>query len=590
MAKGPEYSSLGTFHEQVQCLTNENVQLQDRNEKLYSKVEELQEKLGQLALSKADMSSRLICSEEEKLKISKDFVDFQIDTNKKREQHEAENFELKNLILGLENRILEIELHDERTTGERDALQERLQTLENDHKELANEYLALKSNYLVLGKEHEQELSKSEELSRELLNLVKSKQEHPHHVQTKSLESQTEAEEPSAEVERVQTLIHRFSARRAKPKDVVAASEHEDQKLEKSVSFNGAVISFPQIMEIDSAFHPSELLRNQGHITEEMEKMREMYSSQQQKLEERMITMGKELQEAKKAIRNTQHKLAEESAILLSSHGQLQEVESENSRLQLQLKELNEQYRSHLVQYITDLAEYTDSKSSAATKEPAQMKRFVDSMLKDIRASYKSREEQLARAARGYKKRMQNLVKKHEGLLVAYRMQREQIRSLGSPDLDPGPPEHHFSITDAELLTNTSQELNRLREDKASLEGQLYELQMKVKLSEKMISGTSFHLLEGDGWAELRKQLREFTHATQVELEKERSQLLARAMVAEEQVAELQEYVDKHLVRYKQEIVRMHKLLGTDGSRELSAGASAIPVLLMSQRNLNKEV
>ncbi|KAK9393268.1 coiled-coil domain-containing protein 78 [Crotalus adamanteus] len=97
-------------------------------------------------------------------------------------------------------------------------------------------------------------------------------------------------------------------------------------------------------------------------------------------------------------------------------------------------------------------------------------------------------------------------------------------------------------------------------------------------------------LLEGDGWAELRKQLREFTHATQVELEKERSQLLARAMVAEEQVAELQEYVDKHLVRYKQEIVRMHKLLGTDGSRELSAGASAIPVLLMSQRNLNKEV
>lgn len=48
------------------------------------------------------------------------------------------------------------------------------------------------------------------------------------------------------------------------------------------------------------------------------------------------------------------------------------------------------------------------------------MKRFVDSMLKDIRASYKSREEQLAKAARGYKKRMKNLVKKHENLLIAY--------------------------------------------------------------------------------------------------------------------------------------------------------------------------
>ncbi|XP_026536515.1 coiled-coil domain-containing protein 78 [Notechis scutatus] len=572
MAKDPEY--LGTFHERVQCLTNENVQLQDRNERLYGKVGELQDRLGQLAISKADLSSRLIRSEEEKLKISKDFVDFQIETNKKREQHEAENFELKNLILDLENRILEIELRDERTTGERDALQERLHTLENDHKELGNEYLALKSNYLVLDKEHEQEVSKNEELSRELLNLVKSKQEHPHHLQTKSTESQSEAENPPAEVKRVRTLVHRLSAHKVKPEDVVLASEQERQKLEKS------------------------LLGNQGHITEEMEKMREMYNSQQQKLEERMITMGKELQEAKKAIRHTQHKLAEESAILLSSQGHLQEVESENSRLQLQLKELNEEYRSHLVQYVTDLAEYIDSKSSPAKKEPSQMKHFVDSMLKDIRASYKSREEQLARAARGYKKRMQNLVKKHEGLLIAYRMQREQIRLLGSHDLDPGPPEHHFSITDAELLTNTAQELNRLREDKANLEGQLYELQMKVKLSEKMISGTASHalplpvpnLLEGEGWAQLRKQLREFTHSTQVELERERSQLLARAMVAEEQVAELQEYVDKHLVRYKQEIVRMRKLLGTSGSQALSAEASEVPVLLMSQGTLSKEV
>ncbi|XP_070617088.1 coiled-coil domain-containing protein 78 [Erythrolamprus reginae] len=571
MAKGSEYSDLGTFLEQIQSLTNENVQLQDRNERLYSKLGELQERLGQLAISKADLSSRLIHSEEEKLKISKDFVDFQIETNKKREQHEAENFELKNQILDLENRILETELRDERTAGERDALQERLHTLENDHKELGNECLALKSNYLVLGKEHEQEVSKNEELSRELLNLVKAKWEHLHYFQTKSRDPQSEPEEPSAEVERVRTLVHHLSARKVKPEDMVVASEEERQKLEKS------------------------LLGNQGRVTEEMEKMREMHSSQQQKLEERMITMGKELQEAKKAIRQTQHKLAEESAILLSSQGHLQEVESENSRLQLQLKELNEEYRSRLVQYITDLAEYTDSKSSTAKKDPTQMKRFVDSMLKDIRASYKSREEQLARAARGYKKRIQNLVKKHEGLLIAYRTQREQIRLLGSRDLDPGPPEHHFSITDAELLTTTSQELNRLREDKANLEGQLYELQMKVKLSEKIISGTSHvlplpvpHLPETEGWAELRKQLREFTHTTQVELERERSQLLTRAMVAEEQVAELQEYVDKHLVRYKQEIVRMRKLLGTDGSRAWSDGASDVPVFLTSQGNLKQ--
>ncbi|KAF1575635.1 Coiled-coil domain-containing protein 78, partial [Eudyptes moseleyi] len=290
-----------------------------------------------------------------------------------------------------------------------------------------------------------------------------------------------------------------------------------------------------------------QLLGNQDHIKVELEKMKKTYDSQQQKLEERVIAMGKELQEAKGATGDTQHKLAEQSAVLLTSQSQLQEVEAENSRLQLRLKELNEEYRSRLAQYIKDVADYMDSKSSNVTgssKAPADhahMKHFVDSMLKDIRASYKSREEQLAGAARGYKKRMKNLVKKHENLLIAYGLQREQIRSLGSSARDCGPAELHFSITDSELLTNTTRELNRLREDKAKLEMQLDELQKYLLFSPRQ--------LDEEGWAEVRKQLREFAHTTQEDLEQERSQLLTRAIVAEEQVSELQEYIDKHLAR-----------------------------------------
>lgn len=70
----------------------------------------------------------------------------------------------------------------------------------------------------------------------------------------------------------------------------------------------------------------------------------------------------------------------------------------------------------------------------------------------------------------------------YQGLtpLARYRLQREQIRSLGSSATDCGPAELHFSITDPELLTNTTRELNRLREDKAKLEMQLHELQKVV--------------------------------------------------------------------------------------------------------------
>ncbi|XP_040446304.1 coiled-coil domain-containing protein 78 [Falco naumanni] len=547
---------------------NENAQLQHRNGGLYQ-LEDLQKEMEKLAGSETDLSARMVFSEEEKLKISKDLIDLQIETNKMKEQYETENFELKNMILSLENRVLELELCSKKVTGERNALQERLYVLETSWKELTDEYIILKSNYLALGKELDQEVMKNEELSLELLNLANARSNLP---RTNSNGSPAMANESSAELERVRAMVHRLSTQKVKnqPEDVVA-SERERQKLERN------------------------LLGNQDHIKVELEILKKTYDSQQQKLEDRMITMGKELQEAKGAIGDTQHKLVEQSAVLLTSQSQLQEVEAENSQLQLRLKELNEEYRSRLAQYIKDVADYMDSKSSNITgpsmapADLAPMKRFVDSMLKDIRASYKSREEQLAKAARGYRKRMKNLVKKHESLLIAYGLQREQIQSLGSSAMDCGPAELHFSITDPELLTNTTRELNRLREDKAKLEMQLHELQKKRLKETSALPLSSKQQLDEEGWAEVRKQLQEFTHTTQEDLEQKRSQLLTRAIMAEEQVSELQEYIDKHLARYKQEIIRLRNLAGSDVPRVLGTGADDIHSLPRARRTVSHE-
>eukprot|EP00069_Balaena_mysticetus_P016062 bmy_01890T0 len=55
--------------------------------------------------------------------------------------------------------------------------------------------------------------------------------------------------------------------------------------------------------------------------------------------------------------------------------------------------------------------------------------------------------------------------------------------------------------------------------------------------------------LEAASWAQIRQKLQDFSRGTQAELERERAQLLVRAMMAEEQLSELQEYVDQHLGR-----------------------------------------
>lgn len=51
------------------------------------------------------------------------------------------------------------------------------------------------------------------------------------------------------------------------------------------------------------------------------------------------------------------------------------------------------------------------------------------------------------------------------------------------------------------------------------------------------------------GWGYLRKQLREFTLNTQQDLESERAALMTRCIMAEEQLARLQHYIDTNLKR-----------------------------------------
>lgn len=88
---------------------------------------------------------------------------------------------------------------------------------------------------------------------------------------------------------------------------------------------------------------------------------------------------------------------------------------------------------------------------------------------------------------------------------------------------------------------------------------------------------------EAASWAQIHQKLQDFSRGTQAELERERAQLLVRATMAEEQLSELQEYVDQHLGRYKQEILRLRKLTGTEDAWKVGATPSVKPQHLKTQ-------
>ncbi|XP_022046535.1 coiled-coil domain-containing protein 78 isoform X1 [Acanthochromis polyacanthus] len=531
--------TLNQLQDRVQALTQENLHLRDNNERLFTKVGYLESRLGHLASSNTDLSCRLVQSEEERLKISKELVEEKIQTNKMREQYEEETFELKNKILNQDGVITELQMQRDKLLQELQSAEARLKVTEKSGQDLTEDYATLKNSYLVLTEAHDKELAQSEELSAELLALARNQDALRRQLEEQQQSVKTTTQGLHGELDRVRALISRMSHNRVKPEDL-AALDKEQKTMEKT------------------------LLGNQDEIKETLEKMKNSYEEQQKKLEEKVVAMSKEQQQNNRAMHVSQQKLSEQSAALVCSQSQMKEVEEENSKLQLQVKELHEEYRARLVCYLQDLADYIDGlKDSKSTSEHSKMRTFVDSMLQDVRSSYRAREEQLASAARSYKKRLQKITKTHHALLIAYRVQRAQILTSSETSLDPGPPEANFSLEPTELRDETEKELQQLRQDKARLEGQLQMAASKMPVQNSSRQEQPGQICE-ESWLDMKKQLREITDSTLVDFERERALLVTRATVAEAQVMELQDYVDDHLSRYKQEITHLHRLHGME--------------------------
>ncbi|KAM9059308.1 coiled-coil domain-containing protein 78 [Megaptera novaeangliae] len=293
----------------------------------------------------------------------------------------------------------------------------------------------------------------------------------------------------------------------------------------------------------------------------EVNRAPEQHRARQQALETRVVALGWQLQGAQEEAKTAGQQLAAQALVLSACRGQLHQAEAENARLQLQLKKLNEEYAIRLQHCARAVAGYADG----AGPKPAStaLRTFLETTLEDIRGAHHSREQQLARAARTYRKRLADLSRRHEELLAAQSVQQVLVDPNGAPrspkatsgaatsDMEP-PPLH------------TVTKFGHLREDQARLEKQLQKLQAQKEPSEASQGGPlEPQGLEAASWAQIRQKLQDFSRGTQAGLERERAQLLVRAMMAEEQLSELQEYVDQHLGRYKQEILRLRKLAGT---------------------------
>lgn len=89
----------------------------------------------------------------------------------------------------------------------------RAEAVERERKELADEYVALKSNFIELNREVESLSAKNEELSIELLNMINTKSTLIRQMENMELASMGLKTDTKAEMERVQAMIGHRSRR-----------------------------------------------------------------------------------------------------------------------------------------------------------------------------------------------------------------------------------------------------------------------------------------------------------------------------------------------------------------------------------------
>ncbi|XP_068675804.1 coiled-coil domain-containing protein 78-like [Montipora foliosa] len=525
---------------QITQLTQENFQLQEKNEKMYTRLEEMQKRFSEVMNSKTQLSSKLISSEEEKLKISKTLVDVQLENNRLQEDAAAINFDLNNKVLALENNVMELQMYLDKAHSDLAGSKEQLGGMETEHKELVNEYIALKTSHVQLTADYQKEVTKNEELGLELVTLLNTKEKLQHDKEAVELEKMQEY------YDQLRRITNKFSRSSLREKDDLSRSvlnlQSEKLELEKQL------------------LHTSQ--QREGKV----ESLRVQHQRQLDKLEERISKMRKEVQETKEFYREAQRKLAQQSAELIAANGERHRLNEENNHLDLRLKELSTEYTNRLQQYIHDIASFC---GQAAEKQQSveSLQSYLDVMVGQMKEAHDTREEDLESRIRELKRTVKDVTQKIENVSSAYRMLKydlESNRGCGAPQADH--VELHWP-SDIELNMAQSREIAKLQSDLKELKQSNEDLKQKLarKIDEQHNELQSFSASQATvemGWGYLRKQLREFTLNTQQDLESERASLLTRCILAEEQQARLQHYIDTNLKSYQEEIVRLRQLLG----------------------------
>lgn len=595
----------------------QRVKAAEENERLARKIVELRDQFNQLTQKYADLKAELIACEDEKIQISKNFIEVQIENTKLIEMMQNEKYDANNKMVGQENEILALNMREEEALKLVDEFQAKIKRLMEEKRELEIEFVALKQNFLNLRDALEEEKKKNENLGLELINVVNENKALQSELNMAYKSSSNATEDGAKLSNRFDNLQRQYDDQR----EALLMAKAEIEKLKNEI-MRYQIKDEQYKLDVEA----KKLDLEKGYIDMAKDKEKDMRNMSKQaednlqkNLQDKMVFESQRMELMAKT-KQSQRKIDELEEKIKELIGQTRDLKSENAQLKTSMDEKDNLYRAKLMQY--QMEEKTKDKNMLGYNAREDLVRsYREKEVELMEKLDKSRTENRSLqtevvALKSYARELKylaedwaplgkplpevltrplptgdemkfniggqkgladdNTIEENERLRKRNNQLEEEVRRLNDQFFNQaGAQGGRQSLPAYRPVSVSGQEIEELRREKAQLKEELektmrtmkesgqYDVYVLRKENERLqkvikeFENNYGHASPESGDTKVLSQKIAYYEKAIRQLETERSELLSRATMAEEQLKNLEKDMKRVVTEYQQNIIKL---------------------------------
>lgn len=325
----------------------EKLKFIEQRSQLTERIRDLKESYNKIVNEKVELVSQLIDSEEQNLIIGKALIEMKIENNQLVQRKEMNEVDVKDKVLYAESQVLEANIEKERALKAINEMQSKDRKILEDKRELEIEFVALKKNYLQLKEELKLATQTNETLSLEILNIVNANKSLT--GDSNSLNNQTinlKSTNASLQVEN--------SALKKKVMDQEKQILSKNLEIEKLKTDVTKFQINAEMVQIDSQAKKvsieKELIKKSHHLDKTANEKIKSYEEKAEKLQNENIFSNADTVAITRQLKIAQRKVQQLEELLQDVQVSEARLADSNQRMQVQIDEMRNNYRSKLMQ------------------------------------------------------------------------------------------------------------------------------------------------------------------------------------------------------------------------------------------------